>query len=186
MADKAGYQWLKLWHQARNDPKLYALTDRQFRVWFRLLLFASEQQGEGRERGAIVGYDEWLLAVEVANGDVDDLRATIERLITYRMLERIENGFRFVPGKLADFSPNTSSDLSPERQEWNALRTELTPVILERDGAICCYCGSTDDLTIDHVTPLARGGSNDLANLVVACRICNSSKGARLLEEWQS
>ena len=185
MADKT-YQWLKLWHQARNDPKLDALTDRQFRVWFRLQLFASEQQGEGQERGAIVGYDEWLLAVEVANGDVDLLRATIERLITFRMLQPICDGFRFIPGRVADFSPGTSSDVSQERQEWNALRADLTPVILERDGALCRYCGSVDDLTIDHVTPLARGGSNDLANLVVACRSCNSSKGARALEEWLS
>lgn len=34
-------------------------------------------------------------------------------------------------------------------------------------------------LTVDHVVPLARGGTNDLANLQVLCKRCNSAKGAR-------
>lgn len=35
--------------------------------------------------------------------------------------------------------------------------------------------------TEDHVMPLSRGGRDDLANLVLACRWCNASKGNRLL-----
>lgn len=46
------------------------------------------------------------------------------------------------------------------------------------DGA-CAYCGSTESLTLDHVVPLARGGSHAIENLVAACRTCNSRKGAR-------
>jgi len=43
----------------------------------------------------------------------------------------------------------------------------------------CCYmCGAAAD-TIDHVKPLAAGGSNWPSNLRPACRSCNSSKGAR-------
>jgi 5-methylcytosine-specific restriction endonuclease McrA len=33
---------------------------------------------------------------------------------------------------------------------------------------------------IDHVIPLAGGGTNDLDNLVLACIFCNTSKGAKL------
>ena len=32
---------------------------------------------------------------------------------------------------------------------------------------------------IDHVVPRAKGGSNELPNLVLACNPCNSRKGAR-------
>ena len=55
--------------------------------------------------------------------------------------------------------------------------------IYERDGA-CIYCGSDKDLTLDHLTPLSRGGPHTQDNLAVACRSCNSSKGTKPLEDW--
>ena len=56
--------------------------------------------------------------------------------------------------------------------------------IYERDGYACVYCGSGEDLTLDHIVPLAHGGMHCEDNLVVACRSCNSSKGATSLEDW--
>jgi 5-methylcytosine-specific restriction endonuclease McrA len=38
-------------------------------------------------------------------------------------------------------------------------------------------------LTIDPVYPVALGGTNDIANLVTACRACNLTKGARNLND---
>ena len=43
----------------------------------------------------------------------------------------------------------------------------------------CVHCSSSDDLAIDHIIALARGGTNDLENLQLLCRSCNSRKGAR-------
>lgn len=37
---------------------------------------------------------------------------------------------------------------------------------------------------MDHVIPLARGGRHGIGNVLPACQPCNSSKGARLLAEW--
>jgi hypothetical protein len=54
---------------------------------------------------------------------------------------------------------------------------EVRAAVWMRDGGACVYCGATDDLTIDHVTPRIIGGTNDPENLVTACRPCNSSKG---------
>ena len=48
----------------------------------------------------------------------------------------------------------------------------------------CCYCGSRDYLSIDHLIPTKRGGANTGDNLVWACRSCNSSKCARDALEW--
>ena len=48
----------------------------------------------------------------------------------------------------------------------------------------CVYCGALAT-TIDHIRPLARGGHEVEANLVPACRSCNSSKSDRLLTEWR-
>ena len=48
----------------------------------------------------------------------------------------------------------------------------------------CCYCGSRDFLSVDHLIPTKRGGANVGDNLVWACRSCNSSKCARDALEW--
>jgi hypothetical protein len=41
----------------------------------------------------------------------------------------------------------------------------------------CVICGSTEDLTIDHIIPQKWGGSNIKNNKRVLCRSCNSKKG---------
>lgn len=48
----------------------------------------------------------------------------------------------------------------------------------------CCYCGSREHLSVDHLIPTKRGGANSGDNLVWACRSCNSSKCARDALEW--
>jgi hypothetical protein len=47
----------------------------------------------------------------------------------------------------------------------------------------CVYCGEPAQ-TVDHITPLARGGYEIERNLVPACKPCNSSKRDRMLAEW--
>lgn len=49
----------------------------------------------------------------------------------------------------------------------------------------CFYCGADAADTVDHVVPLALGGTNYEGNLVPACRSCNSSKQDHLLFEWR-
>jgi hypothetical protein len=54
--------------------------------------------------------------------------------------------------------------------------------IVERDRSTCYLCGrelGATEITLDHVIPLARGGAHTEENLRVACRSCNSRKGAR-------
>jgi 5-methylcytosine-specific restriction endonuclease McrA len=56
-------------------------------------------------------------------------------------------------------------------------------MIYKRDGHKCQYCGSTRELTIDHIIPRSRGGEDTWENLVVACMPCNMRKGNKLLED---
>lgn len=44
-------------------------------------------------------------------------------------------------------------------------------------GLHVCPCGETEDLTVDHVIPLARGGTNAFENMQVLCLDCNLRKG---------
>lgn len=53
--------------------------------------------------------------------------------------------------------------------------------VLKRDRFRCTYCGvpGTDaELEVDHIIPVARGGSHHISNLTTACRSCNQHKGA--------
>lgn len=49
----------------------------------------------------------------------------------------------------------------------------------------CEYCKKTENLTLDHIIPVSRGGENTLSNVTVACQYCNASKHNKLLEEWR-
>ncbi len=51
-------------------------------------------------------------------------------------------------------------------------------------GQICNYCGSTDNLILDHIFPKKLGGQDDAENLIFACKSCNSSKGKKDLMDW--
>ncbi len=55
--------------------------------------------------------------------------------------------------------------------------------ILRRDSNKCQYCGSTSDLTIDHIIPKSRGGGDTWENLTTACNKCNNRKGNRTPKE---
>lgn len=55
--------------------------------------------------------------------------------------------------------------------------------IMKRDHFECQYCGSTKNLTLDHVLPRSRGGDSSWGNLLTACARCNHAKGHRTPEE---
>ncbi|MBM4136887.1 MAG: HNH endonuclease [Nitrospira sp.] len=48
----------------------------------------------------------------------------------------------------------------------------------------CVFCGSRTDLTTDHLIPCNRGGDDSSDNLVLACRLCNISRGDKGIFEW--
>jgi 5-methylcytosine-specific restriction endonuclease McrA len=58
--------------------------------------------------------------------------------------------------------------------------------IYARDDYQCQYCGEafpTNELTFDHVLPVAHGGRKDWENIVTCCVSCNRRKGGRTPEQ---
>lgn len=51
---------------------------------------------------------------------------------------------------------------------------------------VCCYCGSENFLSLDHLIPQFSGGAHSADNLVLACRSCNSSKGKTDFLAWMA
>ncbi len=56
--------------------------------------------------------------------------------------------------------------------------------IKEEWGYECAYCGSQDNLTIDHIVPKAKGGPEFTKNLLCACHDCNQDKAYSPMEDW--
>ncbi len=68
-----------------------------------------------------------------------------------------------------------------------AISKRLRYEVLRRDNYTCRYCGAFAPvvvLEVDHVVPRARGGKDELANLVTACHDCNLGKSAAEPEDW--
>lgn len=58
--------------------------------------------------------------------------------------------------------------------------------VFKRDNFTCQYCGRMAPdviLEVDHINPIAKGGNNNILNLITSCFECNRGKGKRKLTE---
>lgn len=84
-------------------------------------------------------------------------------------------------------TPNNTYHVMHEGTLWRrgdgvrrrAIPASTRAAVMKRDGFACVECSGTHALSIDHIWPYSRGGSDALDNLRVLCRSCNSRKGAR-------
>lgn len=72
-----------------------------------------------------------------------------------------------------------------EYQQGELAGYEVREYLLEKFGRRCQYCDARDvPLQVEHMQAKARGGTNRVSNLALACRLCNEQKGARDLREF--
>lgn len=95
--------------------------------------------------------------------------AVVDELLRIRRLNLLEIEAR----------ASRQAESGRRRKQFDAKRDRLMIKIIERDGYHCINCGATKNLSVDHIVPISKGGSDDLDNLQMLCRSCNSSKGAR-------
>ena len=48
--------------------------------------------------------------------------------------------------------------------------------VFKLHGEKCLACGATEDITLDHIVPVCKGGKNEIDNLQPLCKSCNSKK----------
>ena len=92
---------------------------------------------------------------------------------------------RLPEGGSAGRPPATES--SRARRSRRHIPAAVRRAVWRRDGGTCCYrdpltgvtCGSTHLLQIDHIVPVAQGGSDDIANLRLRCAVHNRRRDPR-------
>lgn len=73
-------------------------------------------------------------------------------------------------------------------------RAALRARLFAAQGGRCCWCGLGMDLkgqggrgvTLEHLTPRAKGGADGEDNLAAACRRCNAARGDQEAEAFRA
>jgi 5-methylcytosine-specific restriction endonuclease McrA len=72
-----------------------------------------------------------------------------------------------------------------EYQQGTLAGYETREYLLYKWGRKCAYCGKENiPLQIEHIVPRAKGGSNRISNLCLACEKCNTAKGTRDIKDF--
>jgi len=85
-----------------------------------------------------------------------------------------------------DLQQMESPEISGVEYQQGALAGyEVREYLLEKFNRRCAYCNVQNvPMQIEHIVPRARGGSNRVSNLTLACEPCNLKKGTRTAEEF--
>jgi CRISPR/Cas system Type II protein with McrA/HNH and RuvC-like nuclease domain len=88
--------------------------------------------------------------------------------------------------KMTSKTANKNRAENSNGMNWIRITKRLS--IYLRDGLSCGYCGQSVEngakLTLDHIVPHSKNGSNHETNLITACSTCNSARGNRPIIEF--
>lgn len=163
-------RWIRLDVEWEESAWLDALSGQAAGCWPRLLCWVKLRGKRGRCRAP----DPSVLARRwrVPRQAVDELLAAAEA----SGVARRDRGDVVVESWDQYLAPPIRPRVL---NRWRRIRL----AVLDRDNWTCTYCGRPAD-QCDHVVPRAAGGSDDLANLVACCGVCNRKKGPRTPEQW--
>lgn len=141
--------WYRMWTESRNDSKLDALNDREFRIWHKLLCFSAEHE----PRGVVDYIDPEFVAMELRIG-VDELESAISRMTRVRLVERDEQ-FVYFPSfterqydKPSDHPDKVRERVRRHRAKKRGETRYVTPTDTELDTE-----GLSADASVENLVP---------------------------------
>lgn len=172
MSPRPARPWFRFYVEAMWDRKLRRLTPSYRWLWVCVLAVARSSPAPGV-----------LLVGEGQPAEPDDLADAAA----------LRPGD--VRGGMVAFEKAGMVDRDPESGAWrvamwderqfegdharSTIADAIRAQVFTRDGSECVECGASENLTIDHVTPYSKGGSDEADNLQTLCGLCNSRKGNR-------
>ena len=67
-------------------------------------------------------------------------------------------------------------EIFPEANKRPPIPKDVVDTVWNRDGGKCVYCGSNENLHLDHIIPFSKGGDTSVENLQLLCQKCNLEK----------
>lgn len=166
-------QWFRLYSEFSTDPKVQMMSEEMQR---RLVM---------------------LFCIKSSDTEIDSslevsflLRITPEQTEETKSLF-IEKGFIDDEWSIINWdkrqyiSDDSNARVKKYRDKRKAMGlaingyTKHHETVTRRDGNKCVYCGSNENLCLDHILPIDLGGMDDIQNLATACKSCNSGKSGR-------
>lgn len=71
-------------------------------------------------------------------------------------------------------------EIFPDANKRPPIPKEVVDAVWNRDGGKCVYCGSRDNLHLDHIIPFSKGGATNIENLQLLCQKCNLEKSNKI------
>lgn len=132
--------------------------------------FVMEAQFDNQFEIDYVEYDRMIASLETVSSivnmsDSDYRRAKFE-------IERQHNRFLSHFGKIELRNAASAHTSNPK----------VRAAVFEKYGNICLACGSAENIQIDHVLPVSKGGLNVIENYQPLCRSCNAKKSDKVID----
>lgn len=95
-----------------------------------------------------------------------------EKLLRKKRREELE--------KIAMQELMDEGELFPEAGKRPPIPKDVVDAVWRRDGGKCVYCGSIENLQLDHIIPFSKGGATTVKNLQLLCQKCNLQKSNKI------
>lgn len=71
-------------------------------------------------------------------------------------------------------------EIFPEANKRPPIPRDVVDAVWNRDHGKCVYCGSDENLHLDHIIPFSKGGDTSVENLQLLCQKCNLEKSNKI------
>ena len=120
--------------------------------------------------------------------EISVLKDKITKLENELNYKKVENSFNLIKS-IIDEKPikkEVKKASYKRNSESNKHKRVIVPIkirleIFNRDK-VCLNCGTNKNLSIDHIVPVCKGGTNDIQNLQTLCLKCNIKKQDKIID----
>lgn len=133
-----------------------------------------------------------LLYIDTSESSIMEYKKWIDELENRRAINKIKEKL-LAKKRKQDLEKAALQELMdegeifPEANKRPPIPKEVVDVVWRRDGGKCVYCGSTENLQLDHIIPFSKGGATTVENLQLLCQKCNlqkSNKNRIMMKEY--
>jgi 5-methylcytosine-specific restriction endonuclease McrA len=122
--------------------------------------------------------EQYLKSAQKRSADWRENNRDIDRVAAKRWRLEHNTEYRVIQHRARALRRDCQGDFTAE--QWEGVKAMF--------DYRCPRCGKREPeiaLSIDHITPLAFGGSNDISNIQPLCKPCNAAKGARVVIDYR-